>query len=298
MQIVQLECFISLSETLNFSITAQVLHISQPAVSYQIKALENELNLKLIKRTRRNVELTPAGLSFYNDAKDLISRLNIGIVNARSLSEKFKSTFSIGYEGNQEEIKNFPEIIRTFRKKNPHVYINLKTVEYSEKYSLIASNKLDVIFSDKESIEMVTNMCYEELFIGKFVCVMPKSHPFVSHTTIAIEELCSQPLVLRDTLKCPPPMRYLQKKLQDNNYSHIYFTDSLVLCYTMIKSEFGIGILPDFKCLQDNDLTAVPLSFSDMENKISYGIAWRKNSSYQELTSFVSIVKSVFERKF
>lgn len=296
MQIVQLECFVYLSETLNFSITAQQLHISQPAVSHQIKSLENELNLKLINRTKRNVELTPAGLSFYTDAKDIISRLNMSIAKAKSFSETFESTLSIGYEGNQPEMKYFPEIIRTFKKKHPHVFINLRTADYSEKYSLIAGNKLDVIFSDKESIESVTNICYEELFIGEFVCVMPKNHPLSSQTTISIDDLCSQPLVLRENIKCPPAMKRLQKNLQENNHNSIYFTDSLVLSYTMIKSEIGIGILPNFLCPQDDELSIIPLSCKNTENNISYGIAWRKNNKCGELKSFINITKNIYNK--
>lgn len=296
MQIVQLECFVFLSETLNFSITAQQLHISQPAVSHQIKTLENELNIKLINRTRRNVELTPAGLSFYADAKDIISRLNIGIAKAKSFSETFHSTLSIGYEGNQSEVKYFPEIIRTFKKKHPNVFINLKTADYSEKYNLIASNKLDVIFSDKDSIETVTNICYKELFIGKFVCVMLKNNPLASQSTISINDLYSHPLVLRENIKCPPAMKHLQKLLQENNHNSIYFSDSLVLSYTMIKSELGIGILPDFLCPPDNELSIIPLSFADMSSSISYGIAWRKKNNCQELKSFVNITKKIYNK--
>jgi DNA-binding transcriptional LysR family regulator len=296
MQLVQLECFVHLAETLNFSITAQYLHISQPAVSHQIKALEDELNLKLLKRTRRNVELTPAGLSFYTDTKDIVSRINTAIAKSKSFSETFESTLSIGYEGNQTEIKYFPEIIRTFKKKRPHVFINLKTADYSEKYSLIASNKLDVIFSDKESIEIVTNICYEELFIGEFVCVMPKDHPLASQTTISINDLCSQPLVLRENIKCPPAMKHLQKKLQDINNNLIYFADSLTLSYTMIKSEMGIGILPNFICPHDDELSIIPLSFQNMANHISYGVAWRKNNNCRELKSFISITKLTYKK--
>lgn len=297
MQLVQLECFVHLAETLNFSITAQYLHVSQPAVSHQLKALEDELNLKLLKRTRRNVELTPAGLSFYTDTKDIVSRINTAIAKSKSFSETYKSTLSIGYEGNIFETKYFPEIMRAFKKKHPHVFIHLKTADYSEKYSLIAGNKLDIIFSDKESIETVTNICYEELFTGKFVCVMPKNHPLARQSTISMDDLLTQPLVLRETIKCTPAMKRLQSQLQDNNlHCPIYFADSLTLNYTMIKSEMGIGVFPDFISPPDDELSIIPLQLPNMDNHISYGVAWRKNNTCPELKAFINITRLTYKK--
>ena len=69
MHLKQIECFIELSETLNFSETADNLSLTQPAVSHQIKSLEEELGVQLFSRNRRKVSLTRSGVSFYNDMK-------------------------------------------------------------------------------------------------------------------------------------------------------------------------------------------------------------------------------------
>ncbi len=62
----QLKCFLTVTETLNFARAAQLLNITQPAVTHQIRSLENELNVRLFKRTTRNVELTHEGQLFIN----------------------------------------------------------------------------------------------------------------------------------------------------------------------------------------------------------------------------------------
>lgn len=92
MDIKQLECFVNLAETLNFSLTAQAMFLSQPTVSNQIKQLEKEIGFKLFERTKREVELTKAGASFYEDIKDVIANINQGIVKARNFAEKYDST--------------------------------------------------------------------------------------------------------------------------------------------------------------------------------------------------------------
>ena len=71
----QLESFIQVAEHLNFARAAEVLQISQSAVSRQIHALEDELGSKLLYRTTRTVTLTPAGITFLEDAHYIMVRL-------------------------------------------------------------------------------------------------------------------------------------------------------------------------------------------------------------------------------
>ena len=69
----QLECFLAVSNTLSFVRAAEQLNISQPAITHQIKTLEDELNTVLFKRSTRFVEITQEGISFIGDAKKIIS---------------------------------------------------------------------------------------------------------------------------------------------------------------------------------------------------------------------------------
>ena len=69
MNTVQLECFVAVAEHLNFSKASRELKITQPAVTHQIQALEEELNVKLFTRTSRSVSLTQEGVLFLPDAQ-------------------------------------------------------------------------------------------------------------------------------------------------------------------------------------------------------------------------------------
>ena len=76
MNIDQLECFISLANTLNYMKTSETLGLTQPAVTKQIQALENELECKLFNRTTRSVTLTNVGAAFLSDANIMIDTYN------------------------------------------------------------------------------------------------------------------------------------------------------------------------------------------------------------------------------
>ena len=72
MNTMQLECFLAVAEHLNFSKAAQSVALTQPAVSHQIRALEEELGTALFTRTRKSVALTRAGLQFLGDASSIL----------------------------------------------------------------------------------------------------------------------------------------------------------------------------------------------------------------------------------
>ena len=72
MELRQLQYFTAVAETLNFSRAAEILYISQPALSQQIADLERELGVLLLQRSKRSVSLTPAGTLLLQEAKKLL----------------------------------------------------------------------------------------------------------------------------------------------------------------------------------------------------------------------------------
>lgn len=291
MHIKQLECFVLLAETLNFTRTAQLLYITQPTVTHQINALEDELGLKLFIRTKRTVELTPAGVSFYKDVKDILTRTTIAVAKARNHAKVFQSNLSIGYEGNME-VQYLPLILSKYKDEMPDVHLYLKMADYKQKRTLFTDGKIDVLFTVREMVEGIANTGYIELYVGRFVCVMPKGHRLSCQKTIKVNDLRDQSLILLDPLNCPVEMARVQNNLQlECPDSVVFFSDSALISNTMIKGGVGIAVMPDFVCSRDSDLSMIPLEIPDL---ISYGIAWNKNGERGEIKQFLRITQAVY----
>ena len=114
MELRQIRSFLSIAETLHFRRTAELIHLSQPALSLQIKALEEEVGVRLFERNRRKTALTAAGLAFRDDAAAALSQLEQAMRSARLAANGKLGLLRIGFISTVgSEI--VPNIVRQFR---------------------------------------------------------------------------------------------------------------------------------------------------------------------------------------
>jgi len=288
----QIECFVQLAETLNFNTTAKLLYISQPAVSQQIKTLEAEFGFKLFIRNKRNVELTPAGVSFYADMKDVLTKTNIAISKAKNYAMNYKTNLSICYEGTLFEQEMMPEILSYYRINYPDIHFYIKHADYKECKKSIIDQKSDIIFTVQENIQSYSEISYCQLLKSTFVCVIPKDHLFAKKTFIGIEDLKNETLILLDPIKCPPEMARVQNKIQRLcPDAPILFCDSEIICTTMMKGNMGIAFMPSFVAPTDQYYLTIPLDIAEM---VSYGAAWNKSNKKKEISDFIKVATYIF----
>src|SRR3979490_2999151 len=127
MELRQIRSFLSIAETLHFGRTAELIHLSQPALSLQIRALEEEVGLRLLERDRRKTALTAAGRAFRGAAIAGVSQLDRAIRNARLAADGKLGLLRIGFISTAGS-ELVPNIIRLFRELNPDVQFSLRNI--------------------------------------------------------------------------------------------------------------------------------------------------------------------------
>src|SRR5205823_11200329 len=119
-----LRYFVAVAEMENVSRAALKLHVSQPALSRQIRDLEDEIGFCLLERTAKSVRLTEAGRAFLNDARELLRQADESVKKARANASEEPTELHIGYSPTPfAEV--LPKIQRPFQRAMPNVHVRL-----------------------------------------------------------------------------------------------------------------------------------------------------------------------------
>jgi DNA-binding transcriptional LysR family regulator len=201
MELRHIRSFLSIAETLHFGRTAELIHISQPALSLQIRALEEEVGVRLFERNRRKTTLTAAGAAFRDDAAAALSQLEQATRRAKAAANGKLGLLRIGFVSTAgSEI--VPNIVRQFRQLNPAVEFSLRNILTAEQVHMLETGSLDIGFlrvpiGEHAALDIV--VVHRE----PFVLVVPSSHKLAKRKRVRLREVAGQDFVMYERTYAP-----------------------------------------------------------------------------------------------
>jgi DNA-binding transcriptional LysR family regulator len=189
----QLAAFCAVIERKSFSQAAEVLGISQPAVSLQIRSLEERLGTQLIDRSGRRVEPTEAGSRLYRGAQRLIALEEQLLEDVAAGDEgPLHGRLELGASSGPGETV-LPLLLGEFQREHPDVHVALAVHDTQTIVDLVARRELELgVVGAARRHRGVT---FEPFFRDEVILVCPPGHPFAGRT-ITLEELKGEPLIL------------------------------------------------------------------------------------------------------
>jgi DNA-binding transcriptional LysR family regulator len=244
MELRQIRSFLSVAETLHFGRTAELIHLSQPALSLQIRALEEEVGVRLFERNRRKTTLTAAGLAFRKDAAAAVSQLDQAIRQARLAAKGKLGLLRIGFISTAgSEI--VPNIIRKFKESNPEVEFSLRNILTTDQIQMLASGSLDIGFLRLPIGE------YPELDVvavhrEPFVLVVPLSHELAKRKRVRLRDVSGQDFVMYERTYAPGFHDLIFGMLRDAGIvpNICQTAGQMPTLISLVDSGMGISILP------------------------------------------------------
>lgn len=146
----QMQSVIEASRTLNFNQAAMNLFISQPALSYQIKSLEDEIGFQIFRRVGKSVQLTQAGAQFTKQVTKIYQDLHNCIEEGQNLAHRFKDSLTIAYPF-LSCLPTLPEAIHQFNQLYPQVLITPQ-VNDPQALTNFESGAVDILFVSQPDI--------------------------------------------------------------------------------------------------------------------------------------------------
>ncbi|MEW6450663.1 MAG: LysR substrate-binding domain-containing protein [Pseudomonadota bacterium] len=201
MELRQFRYFIAVAEELHFTRAAQRLHIGQPPLSLQIQTIERELGVMLLKRTRRKVELTPAGELFLQEARLALMQASRAVETAKRAARGEIGTLRLSFITSAPLIEVFTRAIRSFRSSMPEVRLELKIRHSFEIIDDLLLDAIDLgLTRPAKHAVLPTSIKAIEVHRDRLMLVLPLDHPLSKEKKtgpIPISSLKSERFVLR-----------------------------------------------------------------------------------------------------
>lgn len=286
----QLQYFISVADYLNFTKASQKFFISQTAISQQIKALEESLNVQLFIRNNRCVKLTQAGHIFYKDAKIIIAKANEAIKNVQLSTSGYIGFLKIGIIPEHEQAY-LPKLLRNFRRDYPLIDLSIKEDNIENLNKQLEEGLLDVAFNMDFELDRYNNIKSKFLMRHPLYAILYKNHPLANKSKLTRASLKDESFIFIKRNKAPNGFDGMISNCIDCGFSPkiIHQTDSIDIIFLMIKAEMGITIFPKYIDDREND----ELVFIELEGENEYVesvLTWNSTNNNSVLPVFLDYV--------
>lgn len=173
----QLRYFVAVAEALSFSEAARKLHVSQPPLSIQIKALEEELGSALLERSRHHVALTPAGALFLDKARAALATLDQAREVVKQVASGDAGEIRVGFTASVPMHDVFPRAVHQFREAHRNATLQLVHMSTGQQLQQLEQGEIDIGFlRPSPQFRPPASITVREVLADRLVAVLPVSH--------------------------------------------------------------------------------------------------------------------------
>jgi DNA-binding transcriptional LysR family regulator len=287
----QLETFIDVARLSSFSRAAEKRFRTQPAISSQIRSLEEEVGARLLDRSGGKVSLTASGKLFLKFAEDTLD-VRKGVVTAIAETERVpRGEIVVGAnEGTCLHI--LPEVFAHFKKQYPDVSVNIRRADYAKVLESVIDNSVD--FGVVSLPITDTRLTAVPIHRDELVLIVPPRHPLAKLKSAAAADIAQYPLVMpkvghtRDALD----ELFHQKKLKPRYAMEV---DSSELLKRFVAADVGVGFIARSHVQEDVQarvLATVPLAEAQIRRDLA--LVFRKDKALSRAAlAFIDITVKI-----
>ncbi len=297
MELRHLRYFVAVAEMENVSRAALKLHVSQPALSRQIRDLENEIGFCLLERTAKSVRLTDAGRAFLNDARTLLQQADEAVRKARAIASAEPTELKVGYSP-AATARILPPILRAYQRVMPKVHVKLYDWSNEENVAGLRDGRLNLAFVVRPpKAASLEGIRFEELIRERICLAVPLHHAFAARRSMSLAEAASEPFIGLTREEYPDYYDYLaiifSKVKQKPRVVEEH--DSFSAVMSAVEAGSGVAIATDFGYSFGNRLKFLHLT--PEPKPISVGIAGTKGRLSAAAEKFWQCAKEAASNK-
>jgi len=291
----QLRYFVAVARERNFTRAAELMHIAQPPLSRQIQALEDEMGSTLIQRGARPVRLTEAGQLFFDQAVQILERIDgmkammnqLQAVQRQRLSIGFVASTLYGY---------LPECVRRYREARPNVDVGFHELTTLEQMAALKEGRIDVGFGRIEFNDPVierTLLRNEKLSAALYV-----SHRASSHLgALKLDELAGDTLIVYPRAPRPSYADQVLALFRDRGIApaSVHEVKELQTALGLVAAESGVCLVPaSVERLRRDNVVYRALDEPDAVSPVI--MSTRKGDRNPEIAIMLRVIREMYQK--
>jgi DNA-binding transcriptional LysR family regulator len=290
-----LRYFVAVARERNFTRAAEKLHIAQPPLSRQVRQLEDELGIDLIEAGSRPLRLSEAGRLFYEQAVQVLERVDEMKAMIGRLHDADRGRFSVGFVGSTLYGK-LPEVIRSYRATRPGVELTLLELTSVEQIAALKEGRIDVGFG---RIPLDDPGLHRQLLRNeKLVAAVPANHPVLARTkALRLADLAAEPLIVYPKAPRPSYADQVLSLFREAGLKPpaVHEVRELQTALGLVAAEAGVCLVPaSVERLRRDNVAYRPMDAVEAVSPII--MSSRKGDRSPELALIVKLIRQLYRK--
>jgi len=295
----QIQLFLAVAEKRNFSRAADTMHISQPALSKRIKTFENTIGIELFDRSKRPLELTPAGTMLYNQLKPLETKIEAGLFSIHKEYNKNITRLSVGLPDSGKELSFFHKAGKFLQSETTGVSFSWQYLPIAKWREMLNNGSFDIMMMLRmEESTFEEGWQWERIMeVPKLVCML-KTNPLSEKEAITYEDLRTQRFVMNPLSTFPTYYHFVREQTlkhggfepevarfapdPHNLIANLQYDDEVVVCDMYLK-DVGSDFIKSFE---------LP------DTKSGLDAIWRKDNKNPFIRPYLELSRKFLEEMY
>ena len=294
MELRHLRYFVAVAETMNYRRAAEHLHVSQPALSKQIKDLENDLGAQLFIRNTGGVVLTPAGASFLEDARDVLERVEFATTAARATEAGRAGRLVVGSLGGVSAGFLAPALA-AFSAEFPQVEVTLHEAPVSDQLQALRVGRIQIALTTGPATALPSGFDSAEVLASRIAVAVACEHRLAARPSISLMELSTESVVGVSDGGRAGHQQWMEGIFAARGIRHrpIKAVNGLESLMALVAGGHGVSILlPYMRARGDNTIVYRRIKESGDDLLVQLMAVWRKGGGSQLARNFVEVLSA------
>jgi len=288
MELRHLRYFVAVAEDLHFGHAAQRLRIAQPALSRQIQALEEELQVQLLFRNRRRVQITPAGQVFLERSRLLLSRAEDAILAAQRAGGGVSGSLNLGFVGSAT-YDALPAVLRAFTRTFPEVELILSEMTVHAQLEALTEKRIDIgLLRLPRKTE---GLVFQTISREPLYAALPSSHRLAQVSAVRLSALAGEPFVLYPDHPRPSWTEFVIGLCHQAGFQPtvVQRTVEIQTTLSLVAAGIGVSIVP--ACLGNiSRKDVVYRRLIGLRARTELQVAYRENDPSRVVQNFLAVL--------